>query len=448
MFDLRVKNGILVVSGEEIKTDLYVKKGVVSAISSEDLPAELIVDAEGKYVFPGFVDPHSHMNDPPGGDVSEDFYTGTCSAAAGGITTSIEMPLTTPVTATKKALIDKINICGKKAVVDFSMICGYTPDNGDEIEPMLSAGAVGFKAFTPYSTEIKRLDDADLYKALSRLSGTGVTLSIHCENADIVKKFTDELRENGKVSPEYYGQGRPEIAEIESVMKVSLMAYKTGAKVNIAHCSSPEAVDIASYYRQLGADISVETCTHYLALNDKDIEKWGVYCVCNPPLRSEKTRNELWKRVVEGKIDFIGSDHSAYLHSEKAEGKDDIFLTPAGITALQTCYPIFFDEAVNKRGMPVARFCEMTSASAAKRFDIYPRKGSLMVGSDADFVIFDAGKKWKVRSDDFFYLEKWTPHEGQTVTGSVERTFVRGQEVFSSGKIVVKAGSGQFIARN
>ena len=447
MFDLQVKNGLIVNTNGVVAASLYIKDGVVAAISNEEFDAREVLDANGKLLVPGFVDSHSHMNDPPGGDVSEDFYTGTCSAAAGGITTSIEMPLTTPVTATRKAFIDKRAICGKKAVVDFAMYGACMPNNADELEPMLEEGAIGFKSFTPYSIEIQRLDDADMWNVMTRYAGTGITISIHCENADMVKKFTEERVAMGQVTPEYYNAGRPEIAEYEAVARVCLFAYKTGAKVTIAHCSSPEAIDTAAYYRSLGADIAVETCTHYLTLTEEDTKKWGVYCICNPPLRSQHTQDLLWERVLAGKVDFIGTDHSAYLHHEKAEGKDNIFNTPAGITALQTCYPVFFDEAVNKRGIDVTRFVEMTSAAAAKRYGLYPKKGVLAVGSDADFVLFDPAKKWVVDCDKLFYLEKWTPHEGQTITGCVEKTFVRGHEVYADGKILAEAGSGQFVAR-
>lgn len=429
-----------------LRANIYVKDGKISTITSEDgFAAEKIIDAEGHYVLPGFVDPHTHLNDPPGGDVSEDFYTGTCSAAAGGVTTVIEMPLTTPVVATAEAFTNKRKICKPKAIVDFAMFGACTPNNEEELDKMLGEGAVAFKAFTPYSTEIEKLDDASLWKTMQRLAGTGTMLSIHCENADMILKFTEELKKLGKTKPCNYNEAHPEISELEAVQRVALFAYKTGARVNVCHCSIPEAVDVVSYYKSLGADITVETCMHYLTLNEHDVDRWGVYCICNPPIRMQSTQDQLWKRVLNGEVDFIGTDHSAYLHTEKAEGKDNIFNTPPGITGMQLCFPIFFDEAVNKRGMSVERFVDMSSTAAAKRHGIFPKKGWIQVNADADFVIFDPHKKWVIENEKLFYLEKWTPHVGRTVTGCVKETIVRGKTVYKDGKITAETGYGVFV---
>lgn len=446
MYDLSIKNGIIVNANHRVKANIYVKDGKISAITSEDdIVAERTIDADGNYILPGFVDPHTHLNDPPGGDVSEDFYTGTCSAAAGGVTTVIEMPLTTPVVATEKAFINKRNICAPKAVVDFSMFGASTPDNAEELDKMLDQGAVAFKAFTTYSIEIPRLDDASLWRTMERLAGTGTMLSLHCENADMISKFTEELKKLGKTKPCNYSEAHPEISELEAVQRVALFAYKTGARVHVCHCSIPEGVDVVSYYKSLGADITVETCMHYLTLNEDDVDRWGVYCICNPPIRKQATQDGLWKRILNGKVDFIGTDHSAYLYTEKAEGKDNVFNTPPGITAMQLCCPVFFDEAVNKRGMSVERFVDMSSTAAAKRHGIFPKKGVIEVNADADFVIFDPNKKWVIKNEKLFYLEKWTPHVGRTVTGCVNETIVRGKTVYKEGKIIVDAGYGVFV---
>lgn len=446
MYDLCVKKGILISSSGRCRADLYIKDGIIAAITEgESFQAKEIIDVSGKYVFPGFVDPHAHLNDPPGGDVSEDFYTGTCSAAAGGVTTVIEMPLTTPLVSTKKVFEDKRAICGSKAVVDFALFGACTPDNSEEMLLMRGEGAVAFKAFMPCSTEIQRINDAQLWRTMENLSGTGILLSLHCENADMITDFTRELREQGRVQPRHYGLAHPEISEFEAVQRAALFAWKTGARVHICHCSLGEAVDIVDYYKSLGADLTVETCSHYLTLNEEDTERWGTYCICNPPLRSKETQKELWKRVMKGKVDFIGTDHSAYLHSEKAEGKDDVFSTPPGITAIQLCYPLFYDEAVNKRGMAPEQFVEMSSTAAAKRHGLYPRKGSLKLGSDADLVIYSPQEEWIIQNENLFYLEKWTPNVGRMVKGRVSETILRGVPVYQDGKIIGRSGFGRFV---
>lgn len=449
MYDLCIKNGTVVDNERSYKADIYIKDGIIKAIVSptETYEAAECIDAGGKYVFPGFVDPHTHLNDPPGGDVSEDFWTGTCSAAAGGVTTVMEMPLTTPVVDSAERFVSKRNICGAKALVDYAMFGACSPNNLDETDKMTEEGAVAFKAFTCYSTEITRLNDASLIDVMERFAGNGHLLSLHCENADIIADNTKKLREEGKTKPMDYIKAHTELSEIEAVQRAALFALHTGAKVHVCHCSLAEAVEIVDEYKRLGANITVETCPHYLTLDETDIEKWGPYCICNPPLRSKERQDELWQSILDGKVDFLGTDHSAYLHTEKAEGKDNVFDTPPGITAMQLCFPLFFDEAVNKRGLPVEKFVDMSSTAAAKRYDIYPEKGALNIGSDADIVIFDPDEKWIIKNEDLFYLEKWTPNVGSEVTGRVKKTLVRGKVVFDNGEIVGEAGYGKFVPK-
>lgn len=445
MFELCIKGGTVATDARVFKGDVYVQEGRVAAIveGGAPLPTKETVDAAGRLVFPGFIDSHAHLNDP-GLTESEDFYTGTCSAAAGGITTVLEHPLTVPLPVNRAILQDKEALCKAKAVTDFGQFGASVPQSLPNLAEMAGYGVVAFKAFMPYSPEIPQSTDTELLDAMAALSGTGIPLVIHCENDNILATLTRRQIEAGRTTPADYEAAHTEINEVEAVGRVALFALHTGAKVHVAHCSSAAAVDVAAEYRAKGADITVETCSHFLSLDSRDVEKWGVYAICNPPLRSPEHVEQLWQRVLEGKVNLIGSDHATYTFEEKEAGLENVFQTPAGLTAIQTCFPVVFSEGVKKRNLPLEQFVALTSTNTAKRFGLYPRKGTLAPGSDADITIIDPGQSWTIAKDDLLYKMKWTPLMGRTLQGRVVHTIVRGRTVYKDGAILAKAGYGQF----
>ena len=215
------------------------------------------------------------------------------------------------------------------------------------MEKMLESGAVAFKTFLTYSPEIPKLDDGQLLERMKFLADYPTVLAIHCENNDIVEYCTARLQAEGKTKPEDYPDGRPEIAELEAVSRMCLLAKATGCSVNIAHCTLKEAVDIVCETKKQGADLSVETCPHYLVLNRSMLPALGVFGICNPPLRQEERVEELWNCIFDDKIDWICSDHATYTIEEKMAGKENAFLAPAGVTSLELCYQLFFSEALS-----------------------------------------------------------------------------------------------------
>lgn len=447
MYDLCIAGGLIVTDQEQYEGHLYISNGVIEHIDNIQkaiLPSEKIIDATGKYVMPGFIDPHSHLNDP-GLTESEDFYTGTCSAAAGGITTVLEHPLTFPLPSNLKNLSDKKDIADGKAVVDYALWGALTPDNYEDIEAMMAFGAVAFKGFMPYSVEIPQLHDGALYEHFKRLSKKDILVGIHCENDGMVRYFTEQTQKKHLTKPKDYELGRPEIAEIEAVNRVGLLSEMTGCKVHVVHCSSPKAVDIVQEYKDKGADISVETCTHYLALSTEDVESLGAFGVCNPPIRSSEHVNQLKEMVRDGTIDFVGSDHATYTFEEKTIRDNNVFNVPAGLTGIQTCFPLLYHQLFSKSSSCLKNFVKYTSTHAAKRFNIYPQKGSLNIGSDGDVVIFDPKGRWTVSEDTLLYKMKWSPYMNWTLNGAVDKTVVRGTVVFDGDNICVPAGFGRFV---
>ena len=445
-YDLLIKNGQVVMEQRVTRADIGIRDGKITEICSsiEEKPAKKVLDASGQYVFPGFIDPHVHFNDP-GMTNSEDFYTGTCAAAAGGVTTVLEHPLTFPLPDNVKDFKDKRKIGENKAVVNFGLFGACSAENEKEMEKIIEHGAVAFKTFLTYSPEIPMLRDGQIVERMAFLSKYDIVLAIHCENNDIVEFFSTKMQEEGHVLPEDYPRGRPAISELEAVSRMCLFARKTGCKMNVAHCTLEEAVDCVCDHKRSGGDISVETCPHYLILNQDMMEELGVFSICNPPLRAEEEVEKLWNCIFDGKIDWICSDHATYTIEEKMAGKDNAFKAPAGVTSVETCFPLFFSEGVVKRGLSIEAFTALSSTNAAKRYRLYPQKGRIAEGADADITIFDPHMQWIIDDQKLKQMVKWSPYHGRKVTGKVTRTIVNGTEVYDGENIVAEKGAGRYV---
>ena len=444
---LLIKNGRVVTEEGTLAADVFIEEGKIVHIgkSGEEDKAEKVIDVKGQFVLPGFIDPHVHFNDP-GLTNSEDFYTGTSAAAAGGVTTVLEHPLTFPLPDNLKAFNEKKEIAESKAVVDFGLFGACSEKNQGEMKQMMESGASAFKTFLTYSPEIPKLDDGQITERMAFLADKDVILAIHCENNDIVNYYTNEMRCLGRTKPEDYPDGRPEISEIEAVSRMTLFAQETGCKVNIAHCTLQAAVNIVDDRRRNGADVSVETCPQYLLLNRTMLPELGVFGICNPPLRREEEVSKLWDCIFDGKIDWICSDHATYTVEEKMEGREDIFKTPAGVTSVELCCQLFFSEGVMKRGLSIEAFADLTSTNAAKRYNLYPQKGHIAVGADADIAILNPEEIWTVDDKSLKQMMKWSPYNGMEVRGKITKTIVNGIEAYDGKEVIAEKGSGRFIA--
>ena len=447
MYNLCIKNGFIITPYQNFYGSVLIDNGCVSALVHHSMPlpqAKRVIEAAGKFIIPGAVDPHVHLNDP-GYTQSEDFYTGTCSAAAGGITTVLEMPLTDPLPATAETFRAKLNEVSPKAVVNFGLWGALTPSNLSNLEEMINLGAVAFKAFLTWAPEIPAVDDYSLVKAMKILSDKDRVIGIHCENDSIVQGHTNSLKKAKRNKMEDFLESRPEIAEYEATCRVALLAKEKNVKVHIVHCSSPKAVEIAQMFRSQGAKVSVETCIQYLTFTKEEIIKLGPYGQFIPPFRSLHAVEGMWKHVLDGSIDCLASDHSPYTFEEKEAGFHSIWDSPAGITGIQTWVPQFFSESFHTRQMPISQFVMLCSTRAAQIFGLYPKKGVIAPGSDADLVIFDPEAKWIVASDDLLYKKKWSPFIGKEIKGRVDMTIVCGEVVYQNGTIITQGGQGRFV---
>ena len=452
-FDLVIKSDKVFVDGR--LTDCYVgvKSGVITAISKEKLEAEKFIDAEGKMVLPGTVDPHVHIR-APGHDERETFESGTKDAALGGVTTVIEMPISVPPPHSPEIVKRRMDIADKEAVVDIAFFGAAGTDCLDDIIPCSKSGIVAFKTFLHEAPPGRKEEfigltapnTGDQYELMEKVAQTGVMIGFHAENNDMINKNITILRKEGKTSPIYHGRSRPPVAEIETTSKILLFAEKTGAKVEICHITTPEVVELVNEAKCKGVYAIAETCPHYLFLNENALNKLGVFAKVNPPLRSEEERQGMWEMVNDGSIDIIGSDHAPYTKEEKERGSEDIFTPPAGFPGLSTRLPLLFT-AVKEGKMELDRMVELICENPARVFDLYPKKGIIALGSDADFVIFDPDKKDVISKDKMFTKcrDSALVYDGWEVYGKPEKTIVRGNVVFDNGEITVSPGYGEII---
>jgi allantoinase len=435
--DYGVFPGDVVIRGEKIAAILTPGDSVPGADQE--------IDARGLVLYPGGIDPHCHFEEP-GGEHREDWHTATMSAAAGGITTCIEHPLTIPPTTTADRLLHKRGLAEARAVVDFGLYGGMVPESIAHIPAMHEAGAMGFKAFMPPSDpDYPHVDDAQLLEGLRCCASLGALTLVHAENGTLLEAFTARLRADGRTDPLAHAESRPPVVELEAVSRAALLAAAAQARLQIVHLSVPEAAEVIDRHRALGQPISVETCPQYLLMDETDLIRLGPWAKCAPPLRSRSLVEGLWQRVLDGAIDCLVSDHAPYTMQEKAAGEHDIWAAPAGLQIMQSMLPAVLDEAVNRRGMSPERFVRFSATNAARILGLYPRKGTILPGSDADLAIYDPNEEWTITAADLFSKHKWTPLAGRRVRGKVMYTIVRGRTVYANGEIVMPAGYGQFL---
>ena len=452
-FDLVIKSDKVFIDGRLVDCYIGVKDGIITTISKEKLEADEVIDAEGKMVLPGTVDPHVHIR-APGHEERETFESGSKDAALGGVTTIIEMPFASPPPHSPEIVENRMNVANQEVVVDIAFYGAAGTDCLDDVIPCSKSGIVAFKTFLHAALPGREKEfigltapnTGDQYELMEKVAQTGVMIGFHAENNDMLNKNIAKLRREGKTSPIYHGRSRPPVVEIETASKILLFAQKIGTKVEICHISTPEVVELVNKAKSKGVYAIAETCPHYLFLNENALEKVGVFAKCNPPLRSEEERQGMWEMVNNGSIDIIGSDHAPYTKEEKERGSEDIFTPPAGFPGLSTRLPLLFT-AVKEGKIKLGRMVELICENPAKIFGLYPKKGTIALGSDADFVIFDPNKKDIISKDKMFTKcrDSALVYNGWEVYGKPEKTIVRGKVVFDKGEITVSPGYGEII---
>jgi len=445
--DLVLKGGLVVFEQDEVQVDLAIDRGKIITIGDPSgmPPARQLLDLSGLIILPGLVDPHCHFREP-NPLAEEDFGTGTRAAAAGGVTTILEQPVDTPPTTTPERFAEKLTLVQPKSYVDFGLWGGVVPDNLDCIQPLAKVGACAFKAFICSSDPVyPMIDDGRLLEAMRRIAQVGGILAIHCENQAIIEFYQARLAAAEVVTPLDHARSRPLIAEVEAIQRMILLARETGVRLHILHVSSAAGVEVVTAARRQGQAVTLESCPHYLVLTEEALNEAGPYAKCNPPLRNEANVSALWQLLRAGQIDCIVSDHSPYTSEDKAKGLADIRLAPPGINGLEVGLPLMLSEGVNKGRLTLVELARYMSTNPAKLFGLYPRKGRLGIGADADLVIVDPVQTWTVEAAGLQTKNKWSPFDGWQLQGKVIRTILRGQTVYHEGEFSAGPGYGLYL---
>lgn len=456
MLDLVLKNGNVYVEGSFKETAVGVKDGKIVVISDEAyMPeAEKVIDIKGQYVIPGTIDTHVHFRDP-GRSERETFYTGSLAAAAGGVTTVMEHPISMPPQYNKEILDNRIKVADCQCIVDYCFYGAAGAEFPEEITKLAKEGIVAYKTFLHAAPEgrdkefigLTMANDAELITGLTEVAKTGLICATHAENNDMISANIKRLRKEGKVSGRDHALSRPPISEIESVEKMIRLARETGATIEFAHISTPEAMELIKKAKYDGQEVYLETCPHYLFLDEDDLEKYGTFAKCNPPLRKRELVEGLWKYIQDGSVDFIGSDHSPFLLSEKETGYEDIFKAPAGFPGIDLRLPLMLDAAADGK-VTIERVVELLVTNPAKIFKLFPQKGAIRVGSDADFVVFNMDETTVVDKNKCYSKAKdiAIPYDGRELKCKLDYTIVRGRVLMEHGIVDESAKAyGQLV---
>lgn len=435
----------IVIEGEAIRE-------IIPATSS--VPKnDSVIDATGLLVLPGAIDPHVHFN-TPGYTDREDFTSGSMSAAAGGVTCVIDMPDTSlPPVTDRASLIGKLRAVGEMSVIDFALWGGIsgnamrTSGWRSHLRHLKIEGCVGIKCYLLSGMRsFEHLLPLELVEVMRRAKELGIVVGLHAEDRDMVLRRTAGLQTLGRQDAKAYYEARSDPAESDGVRQGIAVASETGCSLHIVHVGSAKAADIAIEARRQGADVSLETCPHYLSFSCEDLESLGSILKTAPVIKTKDDGAKLWKHLSNGGIDFLTSDHAPCSLKEKQTGS--IWTDHGGISGTELLFPYAFSEGYRKERLTLARLIDVTSASAARRFGLYPRKGAIAVDTDADFVFVDPNAKWTVRGEAFGSKGKITPFEGHEFQGRVVRTMCRGTTVFEYGKgISADPGFGRFVRR-
>ncbi len=460
-WDHVILNGTLVTPHECQQANIYIKDGKIAAITGEQLPGDALetTDAKGKYVLPGFIDPHVHSRDgSKGAHHKEDFFHSSMAGAIGGVTTILEMPNCNPAVYNVDMLHDLVDTITPKAHVDFGAWGLCLGDlNNDELPKLAEAGVVGFKFFWGYAIDSKTyqliynykegmenvippLDDGQIYKIFREVAKTGKLVAIHAENFDIIKLLTKEVIESGDTSYAAMLRSRPVLSETTVINTAIGLSRELGTHLHILHLAAGDGVDLIRQAQQEGVNVTGETCPHYLALTDADAERCGAMIKGYPPVRTQYDQDKLWAGLRDGTLSFVCSDHAPHTPEEK---RLSLWEAPAGMATIETMAMVMLD-GVNKGKLTINQLSSVLSEAPAKMFGLYPQKGSLEIGTDADVAIVDLAPAYIFHQEQMHSRTKLSPYDGMTFKGAVTKTILRGKTIAQDGEIV-GSPSGHFI---
>ena len=448
--DLYLKNARVVLEDGIVEGGVLVAGETIADVvkGAPQVDARESVDLQGRYLLPGVVDAHVHFNQP-GRDHWEGYRTGTMAAAAGGITTILEMPLNATPPTIDAAQFDRKRAAVKDdAVVDYGLWGGIVNDNLSDLPGLHERGAIGFKGFMSASgVDFARVDDDLIYAGLLESKRLGNLIGLHAESEYVTGYLGRQMQASGRTDRASWHESRPPFTELEAVERACYWAGVTGGNLHIVHVSIAAGIAAITRAKQNGVHVTAETCPHYLCLDEDDFVRLGPAAKCAPPLRSRENVEALWQCVLAGQVDTLGSDHSPCPWDDKAPGLENIWKAWGGIQGVQTMLPALLTEGVHRRGLSLPALMKMLAANPARLFGLYPRKGAIMPGADADLVALDLDHVWTLTVDQLLYKNKHSAYVGREFRGRVQRTWVRGQTVYADGQIKAEPGYGKWLRR-
>lgn len=453
-----IRNGTILTDGGRAAADVFIEDGTITRVGPGLPPkADTVLDASGRYVMPGGIDAHTHL-DMPAGDITstDDFETGTIAAAHGGTTTVIDFATPEPGESLLAALDAWQAKAAGKAVVDYGfhmVLRDFSERTSAEVRKLAGReGVTSFKMFMAYPGRLMA-DDGSISGAMRGTRDQGGLVMIHAENGGVIEVLIAEALRRGDTAPKFHALTRPPSAECEAAARAIALAEMAVAPVFIVHLSSAEALEAVRVGRERGVAVFAETCPQYLCLSDAEYERAGFEAakfVMSPPLRPAAHQDALWRGLAARDLDTVGTDHCPFGFSDpphKQRGRDDFSKIPNGAPGIETRLMLLWDEGVRTGRITPERFVEITAAAPAKIFGLWPRKGTIAEGSDADVVLWDPDRRVTLSATAHHMRVDYSLYEGRTITGAPETVLSRGEVIVDRGAFLGRRGRGRFLKR-
>ncbi len=456
-FDLVIRGGTLATAADIFVADIGIRDGRIAAIGADLGPGREEIDAKGKYVLPGGIDAHCHLDQPSsdGTVCADDFESGSISAAAGGTTTIIPFAVQQKGNGLRVAVEDYHRRANGKAIIDyaFHLIVSDPSDQvlGQELPALIRDGYTSFKIYMTYDD--LKLNDRQILDVLALARREAAMVMVHAENSDVIGWLTDKLEAAGLTAPRYHATSRPAAVEREATHRAISLSEIVGVPILLVHVSAKDAVEQIRWAQARDLPIYAETCPQYLFLTEDDLAKpgfEGAKCLCSPPPRNKENQEIIWQGLRSGLFHVFSSDHAPTRYDDPKgkmiRGTDAAFrYVPNGVPGIETRLPLLFSAGVMEGRLDINRFVALTATNPAKLYGLYPRKGSLAIGADADIAIWDPTVTTVITNEKLHHGVDFTPYEGMVVTGWPTVVLSRGEVVCRDGEILGKPGRGMFL---
>ncbi len=459
-YDLAIRGGTVVTAADVMRCDIGIRDGRIAALADTISDAAETIDATGLLIMPGGIDSHVHLcQNSPGIRQADDFLTGSASALAGGNTTIIPFAGQPRGASLRESVKQYQALAEGCSMIDYGLhliITDPTPSVlQQELPALVGDGYTSFKVFMTYDDMV--LDDRQLLEVFDVARREGALVMVHCEGYDAIKFMTERLEAAGKTAPYYHAVSRPELVEREAAHRAISHAELIDVPIMIVHVSGREAMEQIRWAQQRGLKVYGETCTQYISLTAEDMkgvnmdETGGKY-VCSPPPRDKPSWDAIWEGITTGVFSTFSSDHCPFVYDSpegklNPKAKESFRYVPNGMPGVETRLPVFFSEGVVKGRISLQQFVALTSTNHAKMYGLYPQKGSIAIGCDADLVLWDAKREVTISQSLMHHGSDYTPWEGFKVTGWPVKTILRGALAYDDGKVLAKPGQGRFLKR-